>query len=236
MAVGAFRGWVRIVRGWCKVARFAAYPRCWADTERGHDMMVEILSAILLAAGPGRAMDFWSHFTEESQIMWPAPGDAEGGVRLMLVRLDLDRDGHPEIIIGQSGSCGNGGCGWRCYKELGSHRVSYLGSMGFHPGFFAFSNGMLTTCSHVSAMECILSQYTIREGRIAHRRLGSCGEDLVCGPELARIRRYQVRHPAAVLWAEAVAKPIVWRRGKGEVVPIGLIPDFSHMLVVQGAR
>ncbi len=158
-------------------------------------MMVQILSAILLAAGPGQAMDFWSHFTEESQIMWPAPGDAEGGVRLMLIRLDLDRDGRPEIIIGHSGSCGNGGCGWRCYKELGSHRLSYLGSMGFHPGFFAFSNGVLTTCSHVSAMVCTLGRYTIRDGKIAHRVLGSCGEDLICEAELARIRRYQARRP-----------------------------------------
>ncbi len=31
MVLGAFRGWVRIVRGGARVARFAAYPRCWAD-------------------------------------------------------------------------------------------------------------------------------------------------------------------------------------------------------------
>jgi len=96
-------------------------------------MLRWVTLCLAIAGGVGsstvRTQPFWEHVSQVSN------GPTSPGSQLLLLRLDVNADGRPEIFLALSEECGNGGCPWIVYSPTERpNRGRYLGAAAFSPG------------------------------------------------------------------------------------------------------
>jgi hypothetical protein len=195
---------------------------------------------LAIAGGVGapvvRTQPFWEHVSQVSN------GPTFPGSQLLLLRLDVNADGRPEIFLALSEECGNGGCSWVVYSPTeGPNRVRYLGQAGFSTGGYRFAAGALSYCWHMSASECGWGQYLFHGYRMEHRQGRTCkwdtGQDTSwCDAELDAIRRWQGQAPevlvATVPDPDSVGpKALQWTGRDSKPVSRERIPQLDALIV-----
>jgi len=196
--------------------------------------------ATLLTAAPERASvgePFWTHFGRVTE---------SGSGELILIQLDANGDGRPEIFMAPKWTCGNGGCGWRVYSPTPDRRVlRYLGEAGFHMAGYRLSARTLTHCWHMSAGECAWGQYEFHRYRMRQLPGRSCPASDPdagwCEKELAAIREWQRDRAPEPMWGTFSDEDPGVRRLKWvyrKLVPVDQtdVPDFDELVVANSGR
>ena len=201
---------------------------------------MEMLAALLIGCAgvtaPPASQPFDEHFARVSELLYLPE------TYLLFFSLDVNGDGQPEMFVAQSGSCGNGGCGWHVYTPSQSPgRVKYLGAVGLHAEGFRFQDGVLTTSWHMSASEWAWGQYRFHGDTIDQLPGRSCGgkdgaDPAWCESELDAIRKWRPRAPKVMFGklppeATQQRRSLVWTTRSGEPVPTSEAPTLEGLTV-----
>ncbi len=200
-----------------------------------------------LGANDAKAEAFWAHFVRVSEV--------HGGdnANLLLITLDANGDGRPEIFLAQSEKCGNGGCPWYVYSPTTTPAIlRYLGEAGFHSSGYRFENRTITSCWHMSAAECAWEQQKFRGYRMTRPRGRTCGrgpgaaDPQWCKKELEAIRAWQHDSAPPLYWTTMpapegwpFADKLAWHRkwhGKSEPASDGEVPTFKDLFVIKAGQ
>jgi hypothetical protein len=188
---------------------------------------------LTIVLGLQSATPFWDHFQSVADV---------GAGRLSLILLDLDGDGRTEIFLAPALTCGNAGCTWQVYSPVAaSGQARYLGEASFPIAGFRLtpSNRALTSCWHLSAFECELSEYRLENSAISRRSLGTCRADTaVCQGESIRISEWQRQNDPPVFTAEVASdldlERLKWTHqgSTAAAAPRVSVPNFDRLAVI----